>query len=179
MSRSAKPLSEMMVCTARVLRPGNRVRSSSQTLLRLAVQFQQALVERAFKAPLCSRTKPPVLECGSTLSFKRKLSTVVLGLALLPMNLSAWTNGELLIWMDNDRAKGLAPIAQKFQNDFGLKITIDTPEKLPRPFQGSASLYATSTSGSLGTSRSNRPDRAAPVGGPRKWGTVFQITPDP
>jgi maltose/maltodextrin transport system substrate-binding protein len=50
------------------------------------------------------------------------------------MNLSAWTNGELLIWMDNDRAKGLAPIAQKFENDFGLKITIDTPEKITETF---------------------------------------------
>ncbi|MGA8658698.1 MAG: hypothetical protein WB586_21390 [Chthoniobacterales bacterium] len=32
----------MMVCTARGLRPGSRVRSSPQTLVRLAVQFQQA-----------------------------------------------------------------------------------------------------------------------------------------
>ena len=54
------------------------------------------------------------------------------------MNLSAWTNGELLIWMDNDRAKGLAPIAQKFENDFGLKITIDTPEKITETFPMSA-----------------------------------------
>ena len=136
MSRSAsiKPLSEMMIRNARVLGPGNRVRPSTQTLLRLAARFQQALAERAFKAPLCSRTKPPVLECGSSLSLKRKLSTVVLSLALLPMNLSAWTSGELLIWMDNDRAKGLAPIAQKFENDFGLKITIDTPEKITDTF---------------------------------------------
>jgi len=36
--------------------------------------------------------------------------------------------------MDNDRAKGLAPIAQKFENDFGLKITIDTPEKITETF---------------------------------------------
>jgi maltose/maltodextrin transport system substrate-binding protein len=63
-----------------------------------------------------------------------KLAPVLLALALLPTNLSAWTNGELLIWMDSDRAKGLSPIAQKFQDDFGLKITIDTPEKITDTF---------------------------------------------
>jgi maltose/maltodextrin transport system substrate-binding protein len=36
--------------------------------------------------------------------------------------------------MDNDRAKGLEPVAQKFQDDFGLKITIDTPEKVTDAF---------------------------------------------
>jgi maltose/maltodextrin transport system substrate-binding protein len=50
------------------------------------------------------------------------------------MKLFAWTNGELLIWMDNDRAKGLAPVAQKFHDDFGLKVTIDTPEKITDSF---------------------------------------------
>jgi maltose/maltodextrin transport system substrate-binding protein len=50
------------------------------------------------------------------------------------MKLFAWTNGELLIWMDNDRAKGLAPIAQRFHDDFGLKVTIDTPEKITDSF---------------------------------------------
>src|SRR5262249_20441186 len=39
-----------------------------------------------------------------------------------------------LIWMDNDRAKGLAPVAQKFHDDFGLKVTIDTPEKITDSF---------------------------------------------
>ncbi|HYY26733.1 MAG TPA: maltose/maltodextrin ABC transporter substrate-binding protein MalE [Chthoniobacterales bacterium] len=65
---------------------------------------------------------------------KRRLPPILLALALFPMNLFAWTNGELLIWMDNDRAKGLAPIAQKFQDDFGIKITIDTPENITDAF---------------------------------------------
>ena len=51
------------------------------------------------------------------------------------MKLFAWTNGELLIWMDNDRAKGLAPVAQKFHDDFGLKVTIEHRKKLPTAFQ--------------------------------------------
>ena len=51
-------------------------------------------------------------------------------LCLVPMNLYAWTNGELLIWMDVDRAHALAPIAQRFQNDSGIKVTFETPEKI-------------------------------------------------
>ena len=56
------------------------------------------------------------------------------------MNLSAWTNGELLIWMDPERAKGLAPVAQKFHDDFGLKVTIDTPEKITDSFSMAAQV---------------------------------------
>ena len=80
------------------------------------------------------KTTLPIPDFGGMLSSQMKLAPVLLALALLPMNLSAWTNGELLIWMDNDRAKALAPIAQKFQDDFGLKITIDTPEKITDTF---------------------------------------------
>jgi maltose/maltodextrin transport system substrate-binding protein len=50
------------------------------------------------------------------------------------MNLCAWTNGELSIWMDSDRAKGLAFIAQKFEDDLGIRVTIDTPEKITETF---------------------------------------------
>ena len=71
---------------------------------------------------------------GGTLPSKKKLAPILLALALLTTNLSAWTNGELLIWMDNDRAKGLAPVAQKFEDDFGIKITIDTPGKITDTF---------------------------------------------
>ena len=80
------------------------------------------------------KTTLSIPDFGGPLSSKRKLTPILLALALLPTNLSAWTNGELLIWMDNDRAKGLAPIAQKFEHDFGIKITIDTPEKITDTF---------------------------------------------
>ena len=39
-------------------------------------------------------------------------------LCLLPMELSAWTNGRLLVWMDSERAQGAMAIAEKFENDF-------------------------------------------------------------
>jgi len=50
------------------------------------------------------------------------------------MHLFAWTNGELLIWMDTDRGHGLEPIAKKFEGDFGVKIKIEAPENITDSF---------------------------------------------
>ena len=55
-------------------------------------------------------------------------------LGLWPTQLFGWTNGELLIWMDADRGRALTAIAQKFEDDFGLKATIETPENLTASF---------------------------------------------
>jgi maltose-binding protein MalE len=49
---------------------------------------------------------------------------------LAATRLSAWTNDELLIWVDADRGRTLEPIAQRFESDFGIKATIETPEKI-------------------------------------------------
>jgi maltose/maltodextrin transport system substrate-binding protein len=57
-----------------------------------------------------------------------------LALVLVPIKLFAWTDGELLIWMDSERASGLAPIAQKFEHDLGIKVTLGTPEKITESF---------------------------------------------
>ena len=62
------------------------------------------------------------------------------GLFLIPVNLLAWTNGELLIWMDADRGRALEAIAKKFENDFGLKVTIETPEKITDSFPIAAQM---------------------------------------
>jgi maltose/maltodextrin transport system substrate-binding protein len=48
--------------------------------------------------------------------------------------LLAWTNGELLIWMDTDRGHGLEPIAKKFEGDFGVKVKIEAPENITDSF---------------------------------------------
>jgi maltose/maltodextrin transport system substrate-binding protein len=53
---------------------------------------------------------------------------------LLPTNLFAWKNGELLIWMDSGRASGLQLIAEKFEKDLGIKVTIETPENITLGF---------------------------------------------
>jgi maltose/maltodextrin transport system substrate-binding protein len=55
-------------------------------------------------------------------------------LFLIPMRLFAWSDGELLIWMDTDRGHALKPIAQKFEKHFGIKATIEAPEKITDSF---------------------------------------------
>jgi maltose-binding protein MalE len=56
---------------------------------------------------------------------------LLLALFLSPVHLFAWTNGELLIWMDNQRGRALEPIANKFESELGIKVTIETPHKSP------------------------------------------------
>jgi maltose/maltodextrin transport system substrate-binding protein len=64
----------------------------------------------------------------------KRLSLIFLVLCLVIPNLFAWTNGELLVWMDNERGRALAPIVEKFETDLGLKVTIETPEKITDSF---------------------------------------------
>jgi maltose-binding protein MalE len=52
----------------------------------------------------------------------------------VPFELLAWTNDELLIWMDADRGHGLDPIVKKFEDDCGFRVTIETPEKITDSF---------------------------------------------
>ena len=53
---------------------------------------------------------------------------------LIPTHLFAWKVGELLIWMDNARARGLRLIAKKVEKDLGIKVTIETPENITYSF---------------------------------------------
>jgi maltose/maltodextrin transport system substrate-binding protein len=55
-------------------------------------------------------------------------SLPLLALFLIPARLSAWTNGELSIWFDPDRGHALEPIIQKFENDSGIKVKLESPE---------------------------------------------------
>jgi maltose/maltodextrin transport system substrate-binding protein len=59
---------------------------------------------------------------------------LMLSLCLVTTKLFAWTNGELLIWMDNERGRALTPIVEKFKTDLGLKVTIEAPEKITDSF---------------------------------------------
>ena len=66
---------------------------------------------------------------------------LILALFLIPADLYAWTNGELLIWMDGDRGRALkATAVRKFEDDFGLKVTIETPEKITDSFPIAAQM---------------------------------------
>jgi hypothetical protein len=60
----------------------------------------------------------------------KKYVSVIFALHLVSMKLFAWTNGELLVWMDSDRGYALAPAAKKFETEFGIKVTIESPEKI-------------------------------------------------
>jgi maltose/maltodextrin transport system substrate-binding protein len=68
------------------------------------------------------------------------LLPIMLALFLIPLDLFAWTNGELLIWMDADRGHALEATAKKFENDFGLKVTIGAPEKITDSFPIAAQM---------------------------------------
>ena len=63
-----------------------------------------------------------------------RLLWILAALCVVPINLFAWTNGELLIWMDDQRGRALQPIVQKFEADLGLKVTIETPQKITDSF---------------------------------------------
>src|ERR1700747_1855667 len=63
-----------------------------------------------------------------------RLLLILSALYLVPIHLFAWTNGELLIWMENDRGQALRPIAGNFETDLGLKVTIETPQSITDSF---------------------------------------------
>src|SRR6185312_7258678 len=67
-------------------------------------------------------------------SRRAQLILILSVLTLGPINVFAWTNGELSIWMDSDRGRAVQAIAQKFEADLGLKVTIETPEKITDSF---------------------------------------------
>jgi maltose/maltodextrin transport system substrate-binding protein len=47
---------------------------------------------------------------------------------------NAWTNGQLVIWMDGDRASAMQLVANKFEEDYGIPVRIETPEKITDSF---------------------------------------------
>jgi maltose/maltodextrin transport system substrate-binding protein len=58
----------------------------------------------------------------------------LLALCLVPRHLFAWTDGELLIWMDADRGQALKPLTERFEKDLGVDARVETPEKLTENF---------------------------------------------
>jgi maltose/maltodextrin transport system substrate-binding protein len=62
----------------------------------------------------------------------KRLFMVLSALCLVAMNLFAWTNDQLLIWMDSDRGDALKPIAKRFEDDWGIKVK--APEKITDGF---------------------------------------------
>jgi len=51
----------------------------------------------------------------------------------------AWTDGELLVWISNDKGwRGLTELAKKFEKDLGIHVEVETPDGLTDKFQSAA-----------------------------------------
>jgi maltose/maltodextrin transport system substrate-binding protein len=64
---------------------------------------------------------------------KRFLSSLA-AFWLMPLSLFGWTSGDLLIWMDGERAQALEPLAKKIHDDLGIKIEIQTSTNITLNF---------------------------------------------
>ena len=64
----------------------------------------------------------------------KPLLLILLALCLVTTKLFAWTDGELLVWMDNDRGRALTPIVEKFKTDLGVNVTIEPPANITDSF---------------------------------------------
>ena len=63
------------------------------------------------------------------------------GFFLLASALSAlaWTNGELLVWINGDKGyHGLAEVGKKFEKDLGIPVKVEAPEGATDKFQAAA-----------------------------------------
>lgn len=50
----------------------------------------------------------------------------------------AWSNGELLIWMDSDRGPALEPLLKKFEEKYAIKVRTEAPQNLTDSFTTAA-----------------------------------------
>jgi maltose/maltodextrin transport system substrate-binding protein len=51
----------------------------------------------------------------------------------------AWTDGELLVWINGDKgSRGLAEVGKKFEKDLGIQVKVETPDGLTDKFQAAA-----------------------------------------
>jgi maltose/maltodextrin transport system substrate-binding protein len=64
--------------------------------------------------------------------FPPKVKKVILLLSLWLFSIPAfaWTNGELLVWMDADRTRTLEPILKKFEDQYGIKVHLESPQNI-------------------------------------------------
>jgi maltose/maltodextrin transport system substrate-binding protein len=63
-----------------------------------------------------------------------KIASFIAVISFLPSTAHAWTNGELSIWMDPDRGRALEPVVKKYTDESGIKVKIESPEKLTDSF---------------------------------------------
>ena len=52
----------------------------------------------------------------------------------------AWTNGELLVWMDADRTRTMEPILKKFEEQYSIKVHLESPQNITDSFPTAAQM---------------------------------------
>jgi maltose/maltodextrin transport system substrate-binding protein len=52
----------------------------------------------------------------------------------------AWTNGELLVWMDSDRTRTMEPILKKFEEQYSIKVRLESPQNITDSFPTAAQM---------------------------------------
>jgi maltose/maltodextrin transport system substrate-binding protein len=67
-----------------------------------------------------------------------KKIVLLLACWLVAIRAFAWTNGELLVWMDSDRTRTLAPVVKNFQDKYGIKVQLEAPQNITDSFPTAA-----------------------------------------
>ena len=63
---------------------------------------------------------------------------LLLSFWLITIPAFAWSNGELLIWMDGDRGPALEPILKKFEEKYSIKVRTEAPQNITDGFPTAA-----------------------------------------
>jgi maltose/maltodextrin transport system substrate-binding protein len=63
---------------------------------------------------------------------------LLLSFWLITVPAFAWSNGELLIWMDSDRGAALEPILKKFAEQYSIKVRTEAPQNITDNFTTAA-----------------------------------------
>jgi maltose/maltodextrin transport system substrate-binding protein len=71
---------------------------------------------------------------------KVKKVILFLTLWLFAIRAFAWTNGELLVWMDSDRTHALEPVVKKFEEQYSIKVNLEAPQNITDSFPTAAQM---------------------------------------
>jgi maltose/maltodextrin transport system substrate-binding protein len=63
---------------------------------------------------------------------------LLLSFWLVTVQAFAWSNGELLIWMDADRGRALEPVLKKFEEKYSIKVRTEAPQNITDSFPTAA-----------------------------------------
>ena len=78
--------------------------------------------------------RSPQFKAGALKQVVWSKIALFVAVSLFAIKANAWTHGELSIWMDPDRGHALESILKKYTDDTGIKVKIESPEKLTQNF---------------------------------------------